>query len=103
MLDILTSSNDSDFHMNKENDTCDANDTDAMVQIPTINVGEVEFHVDEETKYGGSLGNYKISGHVLLNQVGTVLTRKKIRLEESARITILFKEFILPRMYLQFH
>ena len=53
--------------MNEDNDECDANDTDAIVQIPTTNAGEVSFHVDEKTKYGGSLGNYCMSGHVLLN------------------------------------
>ena len=86
--------------MNEEND---AHGDNNAAQIPTTNAGEVAFLVDKETKCGGSLGNYKISEHILLNQVDALLTRKIIKLEKIARITISFSEFMLLQMDLQFH
>lgn len=70
--------------MNVENGIFNNNDADAVAQIPTTNSGEVAFLVNEETKYGGSLGNCKRSGHVVLNQVGTLLTRNKHQIKGSS-------------------
>lgn len=44
--------------------------------IPTTNAGEEAYTIEEETKYGGSEGNIVISGHMMLNQCGSLLTRK---------------------------
>ena len=37
------------------------------------------------TEYGGTFGNIRISGHVLLNQCGSLLTRKKYQLKGNSR------------------
>ena len=42
--------------------------------IPTTNAGAFATEVEHVTKYGGSFGNIKIAGHVILNQCGTLLT-----------------------------
>ena len=52
---------------------------DFLNDIPTTNAGQVALEVEETvTEYGGTFGNIRISGHVLLNQCRSLLTRKKI-------------------------
>ena len=53
--------------------------------IPTTNSGEVAHCVEETTIYGGSQGKLTISGHVLLNQCGSLLTRQKHELKGSSK------------------
>jgi hypothetical protein len=44
------------------------NDTSYLVNgILTTNAGKFTSPIEEETQYGGTFGNIKISGHVLLN------------------------------------
>lgn len=45
--------------------------------IPTTNCGAETYEIEQTTEYGGSSGKYTISGHVILNQCGSLLTRKK--------------------------
>ena len=45
--------------------------------MPFTNAGEFTFNIEEETKDGGTQGDIFISSHVLSNQRGTLLTRKK--------------------------
>ena len=60
--------------------------SDIAGDIPTTNAGQVLMEVEEMvTEYGGTFGNIRISGHVILNQVGTLLTRKKYQLKGSSR------------------
>ena len=60
--------------------------SDMCDDIPTTNAGEVLMEVEEMvTEYGGTFGNIRISGHVILNQVGTLLTRKKYQIKGSSR------------------
>ena len=51
--------------------------SDIFNKVPTKNDGELAYIYDKETQYGGTFVNIKISGHVLLNQCGTIFTRKK--------------------------
>ena len=60
--------------------------------IPTTNAGEFASPIEEETQYGGTFGNIKISGHVLLSQCGTLLTRKKHQIKGSSRHHFFFTE-----------
>ena len=53
--------------------------------VPTTHAGEIANEIEETTKYGGTFGNIRISGHVLLNQCGTLLTRKKYQIKGSSR------------------
>ena len=48
-------------------------------KISTTNYGGLAYIFDGETQYSGNYGNINISGHVLLNQCGTLLTRSKYR------------------------
>jgi hypothetical protein len=47
--------------------------------VPTTNASDFVHTITGVTTYGGSFGNITISGHVLLNQCGTLLTRKNIK------------------------
>ena len=53
--------------------------------LPSTDAGDLAFEIEETTKYGGTQGNIVISGHVLLNQCGTLLTRKKHQIKGSSR------------------
>ena len=53
-------------------------------KVPTKNAGELSYIVDKETQYGGNFVNINISGHVLLNQCGTFLKRKKYHIKGSS-------------------
>eukprot|EP00957_Ditylum_brightwellii_P116886 8916059-Ditylum_brightwellii.AAC.1 len=53
--------------------------------IATADAGQVAMQIDEETKYGGTFGNTKVSACVLLNQCGTLLIRKQHQIKGSSR------------------
>ena len=53
--------------------------------IPTKNAGKLAYYIDQETEYGGTFGNIKISGSVLKNQCGTFLTMKNHQIKVSSR------------------
>lgn len=78
---FLINTADTDFQTIDDNDM-DTNDP--MDYIPTTNAGQVAMEINEQTKYGGTYNNIKISGHVLLNQCGTLLTRKKHQIKGSS-------------------
>ena len=58
-------------------------------QVPTTNSGKLSEVIDEETKNGRKFGKIRISGHVILNQFFTLLTRKKYEIKGSS-ISICF-------------
>ena len=63
-----------------------ANSNTSQCQVcPTTNAGDTAFTIEETTKYGGTSGKIHIAGHVLLNQCGTLLTRKKHQIKGSSR------------------
>ena len=110
--DFLISSNDPDieFNVNQDVDRAtnpnDYNILDFVSDIPTTNAGEMAYEIEEETEYGGTFGNIKISGHVLLNQCGTLLTRKKHQIKGSSRHNFFIQKIIatcrgssIPLMY----
>ena len=71
--DFLTTTHDADIPIIEGDDIglyqgCQGDD------VPTTNAGDTVLAIEEETAYGGSFGNIKISGHVLLNQCGTLLS-----------------------------
>ena len=53
-----------------------------LFQITTTNSGELAEVIDEETEYDGKFRNIKISGYVILNQCGTLLTINKYKIKE---------------------
>ena len=81
--------------------------TDQMVDfIPTTNAGDRAFEIVHETEYGGAFGNITISGSVLLNQCGTLLTRKKHQIKGSSRHHFFLQKLVasshgstIPLMY----
>ena len=81
--DFLTSTYDPDIPNTELND----NDEDAFNfdPIPTTNAGEFAYEVSDEMIKSGTFGDMVISGHVLLNQCGTLLTRKKYQIKGSSR------------------
>ena len=54
-------------------------------EIPTTDASDEAFLVNELTEYGGTLGETVISGHVVLNQCGTLLTWNKHKIKESLK------------------
>ena len=78
---FLINTEDTDFLTIDDNDMDTNNHLD---YIPTTNAGQVAMEIEEQTKYGGSFSNIKVSGHVLLNQCGTLLTRKKHQIKGSS-------------------
>ena len=50
--------------------------------IPTTNAGEIPFEIEQENER--SKDKITVSGHVMLNQNGTVLTRKKHQINGSS-------------------
>ena len=74
--DFVTESEDP-YIPNEENDE-DANDF-SFDLIPSTNSGEFPFNIEEEIPKKGVC----ISGHAILNQCGSVLTRKNIILKEA--------------------
>ena len=63
----------------------DNNENNYIDHLPSTYAGNLAFEIEETTKYGGTQGNIVISGHVLLNQCGTLLTRKKHQIKGSSR------------------
>ena len=82
--DLLTRSFDADIPIAVVDDI-GLDDQCVSNVIPTTNSGEVAHYVEETTIYGGSQGKLTISGHVLLNQCGSLLTRKKHELKGSSK------------------
>jgi len=63
----------------------DDNHDSFVNQMPFTNAGKFALSIEEETKYGGTQGAIVISGHVLLNQCGTLLTRRKHQPKGNSR------------------
>ena len=59
--------------------------TDNVDMIPTTNQGQIARRILANSEYAGSFGNIRVSGHVILNQCGTLLTRKKHQIKQSSR------------------
>lgn len=81
MDDFLLSSLDPDIDVVDNNYPLPRGDESYMEQyinnIQTTNAGEYTLDIVHETEYGGTFGNIKISRSILLNQCGTLMTRKK--------------------------
>ena len=79
MNDYLTTDGtigvDSDFFIMNQN-KCSSDDDSANFDILTTDAGDIPFEIKEDSTYRGQFGNITISGHVLLNQCGSLLTRK---------------------------
>ena len=54
-------------------------------QIPTSDAGELALEIDVTEKCGSSSGEITIRGNILLNQCGTLFSRKKHQLKGSSR------------------
>ena len=76
--------NEPDFDINKDKEEDRNEKTVESICLSTMNVGDVARMI-KETIYGGSFGNITISGHVLLNQCGTLLLRGKHQIKGSSR------------------
>ena len=63
----------------------DEENTNNVDMIPTTNQGQLARTIEETSEYAGTFGNIKISGHVMLNQCGTLLTRKRHQIKPSSR------------------
>ena len=76
-----------------------------LKKVPTTNDGELSEVIDEENKYGGKFGNIGIYGHLILNQCGTLLTRKKYHIKVSSihnfllRFCVTIRGFSITLMY----
>ena len=104
-LDLLTRSLDSDIPISNVDDIC-LDDQNLSNMIPTTNVGEIAHCVEQTTIYGGSQGKLTISGHVLLNQCGSLLTRQKHELKGSSKHHFFLQKIVatsngssIPLMY----
>jgi len=53
--------------------------------LPTTHAGEAAYEIDDANNLSGCFNNVTISGHVLLNQVGTLLTRQRTQIKGSSR------------------
>ena len=82
---------DADIPLDFDNDIGNDNlpqDEDQNIYIdrlPSTDAGDLAFETEETTKYRRTQGNIVISGHVLLNQCGTLLTRKKHQIKVNSR------------------
>ena len=65
-----------------------------MNKIPTNNTGELAQCIEEDTWYGETFGNIKISGRVLLNQCGILLTRNKYQIKVSSRHKLFLQKIV---------
>ena len=74
---------------NEENDE-DANDL-SFDSFPSTNIGEFAFEVEEEIPKKGVY----VSGHVILNQCGSILTRKTHQIKGSS-LQMFFLQYICP-------
>ena len=102
---FLTTTHDANIPIIEEDDIglyqgCQCND------VPTTNADDTVLAIEEETAYGGSFRNIKISGHVLLNQCGTLLTRNKHQIKSSSRHSFFLQKLVarsegsaIPLMY----
>ena len=84
--DFVMTSNDPDIDLVND-DVGNKNDQnlDLTSNLPTTNAGELALTIVHETTYAGTFGNMIVSGHVLLNQCGTLLTRKKHQIKGSSK------------------
>lgn len=78
----------------------------ALEIIPTTHAGVQPLEIENKTKYGGSKGNYTISGHVLLNQCGSLLARKKHEIKGNLqhnhviqKLSCACQGYCVPTMY----
>ena len=85
-LDVDLELEDDDFGDGIDGDGNRFDSTDFVNDIATTNAAQIPMQIEETvTEYGGTFGNIRIAGHVLLNQCGTLLTRKKYQLKGSSR------------------
>ena len=68
-------------------------ETEICVEIPTTNAGREAMQIEQRTEYGGTSNKINIAGHVLLNQCGTLLSRKKHVIKGSSK-----HHYLLDRM-----
>ena len=66
------------------NDDNHEDSEDEFPFIPTTDAGELAVEIDNETEYGGIGNEFKINGSVILNQCGSLLTRKTHELKGSS-------------------
>ena len=71
--------------------------------ISSTNYGEIAHCIDETTIYSGSQGKLKISGHVLLNQCGSFLTRQNHELKDSSKHHLFLEKMLLQVKVHQSH
>ena len=76
--DFYSSILDADLPLSEDLDIDNTN-MDPLNFTPTTNAREDDFIIEETKKYGGTLGKYSITGHVLLNQHGALLSRKNTK------------------------
>ena len=74
--EFLLSSYDSDLDPDEFRETTAEEDVTDFLGVEITHIGELASPIEHKSKYGGTFGNIKISSHVLLNQCGTLLTRK---------------------------
>ena len=93
---LLTLLYDPDIEMdeNRRQDTDEYNLSYFVNKIPTTNTGELAHCIEEETRCGGTFGNIKISGRILLNQCGTMFTRKKYHIKGRSRHKLSLQKII---------
>eukprot|EP00957_Ditylum_brightwellii_P154772 11779518-Ditylum_brightwellii.AAC.1 len=77
-------------------------------EIPTADASDEAFLVNEVTEYGGTLVKTVISGHVVLNQCGILLTWNKHRIKGSLkqknmlqRMSVISRDCFDPLMYIE--
>ena len=84
----ITSTEDLDMpHCEIESESCDFN-----YCMPTTNAGEYGLKIRYNDNYSGAFGDIKVSGHVILNQNGSLLTRKKYQIKGSSRHKFFYKD-----------
>ena len=109
--DFLMSTLHEDIDINEsDNDSSDGIhivDPEAYgTEIQTTDAGAYAREIEHETKYGGSFGNIRIAGHVILNQCGSLLTRKKYEVKGSSQHKFFLQKLVatckntaVPLMY----
>ena len=75
-------------------------------EVPTTHAGLTGQPILSKQEYAGVTGNVNISGHVILNQCGTLLTRKKHQIKGSSRHKFFIQKLVatcaetsVPLMY----
>ena len=103
--DLLTNSVEDDLFYNDIEEQ-DLNNQETPTIIPTTDSGEIANEIEETTIYGGTQDKLTISGHVILNQCGSLLTRKKHELKGSSKHKFFLQKIVatsagssVPLMY----